>query len=68
MPDDENLALISDLSSEVEELRSRVDMAREALLRVWGVLDDLVRKLPDDERDEYADDLDRLHELAHLML
>jgi hypothetical protein len=46
------------------------DIARvaEAVQIVRNVLDDLVRWLPDEaERQKYADDLDRLNDLAHLI-
>lgn len=50
---------------EVDRLRTDLQMASEGFQRVWAILDDLI---DDEERAEYADDLDRLHQIASLLL
>lgn len=55
-------------SSEVEELRSDLRLAGEAIGLLRGILDDLLDVVDTDRREEYADDLDRLDQLAHLLL
>lgn len=55
-------------SSEVEELRSDLRLAGEAIGILRGIVDDLLDVVDTDRRDQYADDLDRLDQLAHLLL
>ena len=54
-------------SSEVEELRSDLRLAGEAIGLLRGIIDDLLDVVETD-REEYADDLQRLDQLAHLLL
>ncbi|AIF41035.1 hypothetical protein HX89_08855 [Dermacoccus nishinomiyaensis] len=52
------------LASEVEERTKNHDMLGEAMKIVHGILADLI---PEGDADEYAADMDRLSQLAHLM-
>ena len=56
-----------DHESEIEELKNRLDLASEAIQRIWGVVDDLLNAVEID-REEYEDDLARINQLGHLMM
>lgn len=43
-------------------------LMQEALSIIRGILDDLVQRLPESEQEEYAPDLERLDQRAHLLM
>jgi hypothetical protein len=52
--------------SEIEDLRNDLRLAAEGLLLTRGILADIIGEI-DVDGSEYADDLDRLDQIAHLL-
>lgn len=50
------------------ETETNLRLAGEAIRLLRGVVADLVGALPEDEQAEYADDLDRIDQIGHLLL
>lgn len=53
-------------AGEVEQFRMDLQLVGEALRITWAILDDLL-DMPDVDRPQYEDDLNRLKQLAHLV-
>ena len=52
--------------TDIDTLRSDLQLAGEALERVWGVLDDMLEAFEVD-RGEYEEDLARIQELGRML-
>lgn len=65
---DERLEVGEGAWMKVNALEHDKPLVQESLSIIRGILADLVGKLPENEQAEYADDLDRLDQLAHLLI
>lgn len=65
-PVEERLEYLEVVAAEASTVPQRLDAAREAITLIQSILHDLTKDL--ENADEYADDLDRIDQLAALML